>query len=51
MDKFIGFDVDHKHALACVTQAGRPDRYTKLRTEVSPLLQELAAGPDSSYLG
>ena len=22
MDKFIGFDVDHKHTLACVTQAG-----------------------------
>ena len=26
MDKFIGFDVDHKHTLACVTQAGRPNR-------------------------
>ena len=23
MDKFIGFDVDHKHTLACVTQADR----------------------------
>ena len=37
MDKFIGFDVDHKHTLACVTQAGRPERYTKLRTEVGQL--------------
>ena len=21
MDKFIGFDIDHKHTLACVVQA------------------------------
>lgn len=43
MDKFIGFDVDHKHTLACVTQAGRPDRYTKLPTEMGQLRQWLQA--------
>ncbi len=25
MDEYIGFDIDHKHTLACVVQAGRPD--------------------------
>ena len=38
MDKFIGFDIDHKHTLACVVQAGQPDRYRKLRTDVGQLL-------------
>ena|GEM_PF-3878397 len=32
MAKSIRFDVDHKHTPACVTQAGRPDRYTTLQT-------------------
>ncbi len=27
MDKFIGFDIDHKHSVACVVQAGQSDRY------------------------
>jgi len=31
MDKFIGFDIDHKHTVACVVQAGQPDRYRTLR--------------------
>ena len=26
MDKFIGFDIDHKPPLACVIQAGQSDR-------------------------
>lgn len=43
MHKFIGFDIDHKHMLACLTQAGQPDRYTKLRTDVSQLREWLAA--------
>ncbi len=34
MDKFIGFDIDHKHRLACVVQASQPGRYRKLRTDV-----------------
>ena len=34
MDKFIGFDIDHKNTVACITQAGQRDRYTKLKTEV-----------------
>ena len=34
MDKFIGFDIDHKHTVACVVQAGQPDRYRKLRFDV-----------------
>ena len=25
MDKFIGFDVDHKRTVACLTQAGRAE--------------------------
>ena len=24
MDKFIGFDIDHKRTLACVVQTGQP---------------------------
>ena len=43
MDKFIGFDIDHKNTVACVTQAGRKDRYTKLKTEVAELRQWLQA--------
>ncbi|MCH8148864.1 MAG: hypothetical protein IH987_12840 [Planctomycetes bacterium] len=37
MDKFIGFDIDHKPTLACLVQAGQPDRYTKLWTDVAQL--------------
>ena len=37
MDKFIGFDIDHKHTVACVVEAGQPDRYRKLRTDVAQL--------------
>ena len=37
MDKFIGFDIDHKHRVACVVQAGQPDRYRTLRTDVGEL--------------
>ncbi len=29
MDKFIGFDIEHKQTLACLVQAGHPDRYRK----------------------
>ena len=43
MDKFIGFDIDHKNTVACVTQAGREDRYTKLKTEVGALRRWLQA--------
>ncbi len=43
MGKFVGFDIDHKHTLACLTQAGQPDRYTKLRTEVGALREWLVA--------
>ncbi len=35
MDKFIGFDIDHKHTVACVVQGGQPDRYKKLPTDVA----------------
>ncbi len=41
MDKFIGLDIDHKHTLACVVQAGQPDRYRKLRTDVGQLREWL----------
>lgn len=41
MDKFIGFDIDHKHTLACVVQVGQPDRYRKLRTDVGQLREWL----------
>ncbi len=41
MDKFIGFDIDHKHTVACVVQAGHPDRYRTLRTEVGELREWL----------
>ena len=37
MDKFIGFDMDHKHTMACVVQAGQPDRYRKLPTDLGQL--------------
>ncbi len=29
MNKFIGFDIEHKHTLACLVHAGQPDRYRK----------------------
>ena len=41
MDKFIGFDIDHKHTVACVVQAGQPDRYRTLRTDVGGLREWL----------
>jgi len=31
MDKFTGFDLDHKHTLACVVEAGQPGRCRLLR--------------------
>ena len=37
MNKFIGFDIDHKNTVACITQASRRDRYTKIKTEVGTL--------------
>jgi len=43
MDKFIGFDIDHKSTVARITQAGRDDRYTKLKIEVGTLWQWLQA--------
>jgi len=43
MDKFIGFDIDHKHTVACITEAGRRDRYSKLKTEVGALREWLQA--------
>ncbi len=30
MDKFIRFDIDHKHTPACLVQADQPDRYLRL---------------------
>ena len=52
MDKFIGFDIDHKHTLACLVQAGQPDRYRKLRTDVGALREWLETqrepGPNGS---
>ncbi len=41
MGKFIGFDIDHKHTQACVVQAGQPDRYRKLPTDVAQLREWL----------
>ena len=40
MDTFTGFDIDHKHTLACLLQAGQPDRYRKLRTDVRQLREQ-----------
>ena len=37
MDKFIGLDIDHKHTMTCVVQAGQPDRYTKLPSDLDQL--------------
>ena len=34
MDKFIGFDTDHKHTPAYIVHAGPLGRYRKLWTEV-----------------
>ena len=54
MDKFIGFDIDHKHTVACVVQAGRPDRYRTLRTDVGELREWLkrrsAGGPATGFI-
>lgn len=33
MDKSIEFDIDYKHALACLGQAGQPDHYANLRPD------------------
>ena len=41
MDKFLGFDIDHKHTLGRLVQAGQPDRYRKLRTDVDQLREWL----------
>ncbi len=41
MDKFIGFDIDHKHTVACVVQAGQPDRYRTLRADLGELREWL----------
>ena len=43
MDKSIGFDVDCKHTVACITEAGRRDRYGKLKTEVGAFREWLQA--------
>ena len=43
MDKFIGFDIDHKKPVVCVTQAEWDDRYTKQKTKVGELRQRLWA--------
>ena len=48
MDKFIGFDIEHKHTLACLVQAGQPDRYRKFadrRRPTSEWLNFLIFGP------
>ena len=37
----MGFDIDHKHTLACLVQAGRLDRYASLRMDVSKLREWL----------
>ena len=36
MDKFIGFDVDHKHTQACVIQAGQSHRYEEVANRRGP---------------
>ena len=41
MDKFIGFDMDHKHTVACITQKDQPDRFCKLNTKVDDLREWL----------
>jgi transposase len=41
MDKFIGFDIDHKNTVACITAAGQPERYSRLRTDVTELREWL----------
>ena len=35
IDKFIGFDIHHKHTVAYVLPAGQPDRYRKLRSALT----------------
>ncbi len=50
MNKFIGFDIDHKHTLAFLTQAGQPDRYRKLRT-ASTVRSGMAIPPTRRGLG
>jgi hypothetical protein len=34
MDKYIGFDIDSKKAVACVVQKGQKDRFTTLKTDI-----------------
>lgn len=43
MGKFIGFDIDHKNPVACITQSSYPDQYMKLKTEAGALRQWLQA--------
>jgi hypothetical protein len=35
MDKYIGFDIDSKKAIACVVQKGEKDRYTTFKTDIT----------------
>ena len=47
MDKFSGFDIDHKPPLARVIQAGQSDRFRKLRTDMGQLREwpKMRRGP------
>ena len=44
MDKFTGFDLDHKHTLACVVEAGQPGRCRLLR-QIHPRGMGRSASP------
>ena len=41
MDKYIGFDVDDKKAMACIVQKGHPDKYDTLPIDVKVMKQWL----------
>ena len=41
MDKFSGFDIDHKHSLARLVQTGQSEGHRKLRTNVCQLRERL----------
>jgi len=37
INKYIGFDIDSKKAVACVAQKGKKDRFTTLKTGIEQM--------------
>lgn len=41
MDKYIGFDIDDKHTVACVVEKGKKERFRKLKTDIKEMRKYL----------